>query len=295
LYEPEAAEEIWRLAARLQAEAARRLEDRTRIIAQPEESAFVSQRFSLSEVKEIGDEAGIDPQYIELALRQHSAQKHAPKSVSGRMSDTASRFLGTPQDHITVTRVIRADKSRVLEAMERLFPSEPFSLQLLEVIGDDDRLADSTLIFKVPQVDQAVSVTGVNVFAYRMSIADLNRMTVSLHAIDENRTEVTIQLDLKYGKWRNFTIGGWITGVFGALAGFLALLIAAKKSALELVGLTTLTAVTAFIVGYGSYWAYRLAYRSGLKKGHREVEELLAQVDVSARTGGGFSGTTSSM
>ena len=287
-FDPEAAEEIWRLAARLQAQAARRLEGRTRAIANAEDTSLVAQEFTLSEVKEIGDEAGIDSQFIELALRQHAAQKHAPKAVSSKMSDTASRFLGTPEDHITVTRVIRAEKSKILEAMERLFPSEPFNLQLLEVIGDDDNLADSTLIFKVPQVEQAVSSSGVNMFAYRMSIADLNRMTVSLHAIDAQRTEVTVQLDLGFGKWRNFNYGAWIAGVFGAMGGLIALLIAAKKSALGIVGLSTLTAAITLILGYGTYWGYRLAYRSGLRKGQKEIEELLAQVDVNARTGGGF-------
>ena len=287
-FDPAAAEEIWRMAARLQAEAASRLDDRSRAIATASDSEFQRDGFSLSEVKMIGDEAGIDPQFIELALRQQAAEKHAFKSISGQKSDLAGRFLGTSEDHVTVTRVIGAEKSKILAAMERLFPGEPFNLQLLEVLGGNDNLADSTLIFKVPQVEQAVSASGINTFAYRMSITDLNRMTVSLHALDEKRTEVSVQLDLKYGKWRNFSMGSWITGVFGVLAGLIALGIAAKKSALGVIGLSTLTATIALVLGYGTYWAYRLAYRSGLKKGRREIEDLLALLDVNARTGGSF-------
>ncbi len=253
----------------------------------------LAHEFSLSEVKLIGDEAGIDPQFIELALRQHAAEKHAPTSVSREMSDVAGRFLGTPEEHVTVTRVIRADKGKVLDAMKKLFPSEPFNLKLLEVIGDEENLADSTLIFKVPQLEHAFSASGViSTFAYRMSIADLNRMTVTLHSIDEERTEVSTQLDLKFGKWRNFKVGSWISGIFGSAIGFLVLVVGLKKMALGLVGVAGIATMTGLILAYGSYWAYRLAYRSGIRKGQREITELLAQIDVTARTGGGFQGWT---
>ncbi len=287
-FEPAAAEEIWRLAARLQADASRRLEERSRAIAESTDGAGSDQTFTLSEVKMIGDEAGIDTQFIELAVRQQAAQKLSPQTVTGKQSDTASRFLGTPEERMTVTRVIRASKDQVLEAMQRIFPQEPFNLQLIEAVGDDSNLADSSLIFKVPQVEQAVSSGGINVFAYRMSIADLNRMTVTLHSIDEQRTEVSIQLDLTFGKWRNFKYGAWIAGVFGGFFGFLALAIGLKKLAIGLIGVLGIAAITSAAVGYGSYWAYRFAYRSGLRKGRREMEDLLAQVAVQARTGGGF-------
>ncbi|NNE45927.1 MAG: hypothetical protein HKN37_04620 [Rhodothermales bacterium] len=291
-FDPSGAEEVWRIAARLQADAARRLEERSRSIADSPTVDADSHRFTLSEVKAIGDEAGIDPQYIELALRKQAADQHVPQAVSGKMSDTAGRFLATPEEHLSVTRVIRAGKQQVLDAMQRVFPSEPYHLQLLEVIGDETALADSTMIFKVPQVEMAVSTSGINVFAYHMSIADLNRMTVTLHSIDEERTEVSIQLDLKYGKWRNFKVGSWITGIFGSAIGFLVFVVGLKKMALGLMGVAGIAAMTGLILGYGIYWGYRLAYRSGIRKGQREITDLLAQVDVTARTGGGFQGWT---
>ncbi|NNC65996.1 MAG: hypothetical protein HKN84_14525 [Gammaproteobacteria bacterium] len=287
-FDPETAEQIWHIAARLQAEAARRLDDRSRAIAASPGSGVAYQGFTLSEVKMIGDEAGIDPQFIELALRQHAAQAHAPKAVSGRMSDAAGRFLGTPEDRVTVTRVIRAGKEKVLEAMERIFPKEPFNLQLLEVIGDDQNLADSTLIFKVPQVEQALTGAGLNMFAYRMSIADLNRMTVTFHSIDEERTEVSVQLDLKYGKWRNLKLGASLAGASGLFAGFIGFAIAMKKTALGILGATGIGLTAALVLGLISYFGFRLAYRSGLRKGRNEMEDLLALLDVNTRTGGGF-------
>lgn len=291
-FDPSGAEEVWRIAARLQADAARRLEERSRSIADSPTVDADSHRFTLSEVKAIGDEAGIDSQYIELALRKQAADQHVPKAVSGEMSDTAGRFLATPEEHLSVTRMIRAGKQQVLDAMQRVFPSDPYHLQLLEVIGDEKALADSTMIFKVPQVEMAVSTSGINVFAYHMSIADLNRMTVTLHSIDEERTEVSIQLDLKYGKWRNFKVGAGLTAVGGVVAALLGLAASTGKLALGLVGVIGTTVATGLTLGAAIYFLYRWTFRNGLTKGQREITDLLAHIDVTARTGGGFQGGT---
>ena len=288
------AQRVWQAAARLQAEAARRLDARSKVLAEEHRAAPVeAAAFTRAEVAEIAQAAGIDPSYVELAWREVEAEHARATTVSDARHDRASAFLGTDAERLTVTRTFRADPEDVLAAMERVFTADPYRLKLAEVLGDSDALTDSVLVFDVPQVDAMSSVSGgYTAFSYAMTIADLTRAVVTLHPLGDGRTEATMAVDLRHGKARNFTVGAWLTGLgatVAALVGGVAGLALGDGGAGAVLG--------AGIAGSGggglSWLAYRAAYRAGLRKGKGALEDLLKAVDVNLRTGGAFAPTPS--
>ncbi|MBO6574427.1 MAG: hypothetical protein JJ896_03340 [Rhodothermales bacterium] len=283
-FDPAEAKAIWSIASRLQAEASRRLDERSRVIA--ESSGTPSQSFSLDEIRHIGDEAGINAQFIDLAVRQHAAQKLDVGAPSPEQVALAERLLGSNEEQISISRVIHADRESVLKAVEDIFTSERYNLQLVEAIGDPRNLADSTLIFRVPTSEIMTAAGGINSFAYAMSHSTLNRMTATLHEIDAERTEVSLQVDLSASKWRSFRVGGWISGGMAAFTALMTALIAANKSAMGWVGIAGLTASISAAVGLAFGWATGWGYRYGLRKGKQAMQDLLGAVDIEARTGG---------
>ena len=285
---PEQAQRIWHVAARLQAEAARRLDARSQQLADERAPAdVVATAFTRDEVDEIAQAAGIDPSFVALAWREVAAETgRAP--VSDDRQRRASAFLGTDAERLAVTRTFRASRDAVLAAMQRVFPADPFRLVLADVIGEADALADTALLFDVPQVmAQATQTGGYTPFSYAMSISDLTRAVVTLHDLGDGRTEATIAVDLRHGKSRNLTIGSWITGVAAAALGVLG---GGVGMAVGDGGLAAALGATAGASSTGAltYLAYRAAYRGGLGKGERALADLLGAVDVDLRSGGGF-------
>ena len=290
--DPDQAERVWRVAARLQADAARRLDARSRELADeqapPDRPATA---FTRGEVDEIARAAGIDPSFVALAWREVEAGRHQPP-VSDDRQRRASAFLGTDAERLAVTRVFRATPDAVLASMQRVLPADPFRLSLIDVIGDapDDGsdLTDTALLFDVPQVTvQAAQTGGYTPFSYAMSVSDLTRAVVTLHDLGDGRTEATVAVDLRHGKGRNLTVGSWVTGAVAASLGFVGGMIgfAAGDG-----GLAAALGATIGASGSGtlSYLAYSAAYRRGLSKGERALGDLLSAVEVDIRSGGAF-------
>ena len=280
------AREVWRVAARLQAEAARRLDARSQSLADEQRAETTPAAFSRAEVEEIAVSAGIDRSFVALAWREVEAARHQPP-VSDDRQRRASGYLGTDAERLSVTRTFRAAPDAVLAAMQRVLPADPYRLTLVDVLGDADDLADTALLFDVPQVwGQVAATNAYTPFSYAMSISDLNRVVVTLHDMGDGRTEATLTADLQYGKDRNLT---WAVGssvvaalVAGALAGVVGL---AASGATAAVVAAVLTAV---IAGVLTWQFYPSGYRWGLRKGERALGDLLGAVDVDLRSGGAF-------
>ena len=281
------AREVWRVAARLQAEAARRLDARSQAIAGEHRPAAQPAAFSRAEVEEIAQSAGIDPSFVALAWREVAAARHQ-RPVSDDRQRRASAFLGTDAERLAVTRVFRASPDAVLAAMQRVFPTDPYQLTLVDVIGEADDLTDTALLFDVPQVmAQSTKTGGYTPFSYAMSVSTLTRAVVTLHDLGDGRTEATVAVDLRHSKSRNLTAGSWLTGgmtvALGVLGGLLG-------GAVGDGGLAAALGATAGASGSGAltYLAYRMGYQGGLGKGERALGELLSTVEVDLRSGGAF-------
>ena len=280
------AREVWRVAARLQAEAARRLDARSQSLADEQRAETTPAAFSRAEVEEIAVSAGIDPSFVALAWREVEAARHQPP-VSDDRQRRASGYLGTEAERLSVTRTFRAPPDAVLAAMQRVLPADPYRLTLVDVLGDADDLADTALLFDVPQVMKQASELGrYTPFSYAMSISDLTRAVVSLHDLGDGRTEATVTADLRHGKDRNLTVAKWSTAGAAAVAAFVVGLLTLLGTGPA--GAALAAALAAVLVGALVHVYYPAAYRRGLAKGEAALADLLGAVDVDLRAGGAF-------
>ena len=101
----EKARALWRRAAELQAEAARRLEERSRQLAPRGQSADMEEveGYRLADVRAAAEEAGISPEFVDHALVE-SRNTGLVNTAQARPSAMAARFLGQPPLKLEVSR-----------------------------------------------------------------------------------------------------------------------------------------------------------------------------------------------
>ena len=286
---------LWRRAAELQAEAARRLEDRSRELAHPDPGdPRPGDGYALDQVKAAAVEAGISAEFVDYAVAELRNERGMARSKPDGIDRAADRVLGNPPNSAEVSRVIVASPERVFQAMQRVFPVDPYSLVLKDTQGGDI-LSGGVLVFEVPAWR---GIEGTTSLSYQArGWADIRTIYVSLTPLDTDpqSCEVTIRTPLRHSRRVNFTASAVISGMTGgaAAAGGVALGLAAAGAVgaapLLAAGLAALTAVgLGGVVGGGAILAYRPIYRYGLKRGLKALEDLLAALDVGIRTGWSF-------
>ena len=135
---PERAQEIWRRASELQAEAATRVQRRYRVPAAlpNQESAIPSGSYRLKDVEAAAIEAGIATEFVALAIaEQGQSGRLRPRPGSDRRDRPYTSLLGTRARSMAVARTIPATAREVLEAIGRVFPEAPFFLSFRETVG----------------------------------------------------------------------------------------------------------------------------------------------------------------
>lgn len=277
---------IWRRAARLQMEAAHRLEERSRsLLTGPEEVVGRSGGIRQAELEAAAVEAGISAEYVQLAqaIMRDSASAAVP--LAGWEDRAAVRFLGTRERSIEVARMIAATPKEVVTAMQRILPAYPYFMALKDSLGGRPE-EGGVLVFSLPPYNMS-SFVSVPI-AYHAAAVDLKQLLVRIiPSADGETTEVVLVGDMHVGMRRNWRFGAVTSGVLGAFGGGIGaalgtgLLAAGAVVALPAtVGVALFTAVGAR--GYGAVYRY---YR---RKFIADLEELLQRVDVDARTGGSF-------
>ncbi len=253
-------------AAQLQLEAAERVERTSTAVARRE-------GYDREELVGAAAEAGIEPRFVELALREQALAKAEPRSDS----DAAlRRWLGTRQRSLSVSRVFDADLSTTVAAVCRVFESEKYKLELR---GEAEPVAPGTggvLEFHMPRLTALATSTGkYSMLAYRLEQLEMWTLHASFRPLGE-RTEVVLVGDLRSGAHANLTaarIGGVLGGGLGGGAGV------AMGLNLGLAAAAALPAVAIGAAGVGLMaLAYRALYRSVLRKTETELEEALAAV-----------------
>ncbi len=278
---------IWRRAAELQAEAARKLEERSRALAPGDDDGS---DFRLTVVKSAAIEAGISSEFVELALAEARADPESPSHEKAERR--ARRFLGTNQTNIEVSRVINAAPSSVLDALQRVLPSSRFALLHVDTLGDDP-LDDGVYVFEPPSMWTQAGTAAE--FANKMGSISAKRIYVSMRAIGEGRTEVAIRAPAARGLRLNYRVGAGMVGGVGMGGGFGGGAIAASVLGGALAAPVLVPAVAAAVVlgagGLGglTFWGIRAGYRHSLKKAEKALETMLQVVDASARSRGAFS------
>lgn len=290
------ASRLWHRAAELQAEAARRLEERSRELA-PRSGTGVSPTtdgYALEHVRAAAVEAGISAEFVDFAVAELRNERRLAEKRPDAIDRAADRLLGHPPRSAEVSRVIAAPPARVFQAMQRVFPADPYRLILKDTQGGD-LLEGGVLVFEVPAWTGA---EGASQLSYQArGWADIRQIYVTLTPLETEppSCEVTIRAPLRHSRRVNFWVSALISGLSGAggagagVAVGLAAAAAVGAAPLIGAGLATVTAVgLGGVVGGGAALAYRPLYRYALGKGVRALEGLLAALDVGIRTGWSF-------
>lgn len=280
-FSEEQARLIWRRAAQMQAEAAQRLEARSREVAARAEP--MPEGFSQRDLEAAAVEAGIGREFVQLALAE--GKRPQRRALSPAMDRLASRMLGTDRRSAEVSRVIAAPASDVFEAMQRIFPQYPYRLELRDSIGGDP-LDGGVLVFATPSYFSGVAGD----FALDMAYADMKELHVMMRPVEGpegSSTEVVIATDLGYNRKLNFLVGGGVTGAGGVGGGAVAGAIAVAAGTAG--AIVALPIVAGGLIGASLFtMGYRGMYRWGVGRGVRALERLLAALNVNVRTRGAF-------
>lgn len=259
-------------AAQLQLEAAERVERSSTAVARRD-------GFDRDSLLEAASEAGIEPRFVEVALREQSLEKTAPTDSDGALM----RWLGTRQRSLSVSRVFDADLATTVATCCRVFESDKVGLELR---GEAQRMQPErggVLEFHMGRLNQMAAFAGnYTQLAYRLEQLEMWTLHASFRPLGA-RTEVVLVGDLRPGAHANLTlarVGGVIGAGVGGGAGV------AAGVGMGLAAAAALPAVAAAAVGTGLMaWAYRALYRSVLRKTKEELEGVLARVsgDLSRR------------
>lgn len=287
------AEAIWLRAAQLQAEAATRLEKRSRegtgLTGVTE--ALPSGGYRLRDVEAAAAEVGISPEFVALAIAERPASgMPAVADSSGSWADRATTALmGTTARSLSASRVIRGSPRAVLEAIGLVFPARPYLMTFQDTVGGHP-LDGGVMMFKIPnmmkQLGGAATLEHYTSFTYRMYQLELFQVNVTLrpvHGPGGASCEVTVYGDLRPGLRKNMLVNRWIAGVLGVVGG--AVGATAGATGLALGGLAILPGIAAAAaLGGGGLLCYRLLYRHVLRKSTEEFEALLAALDTHLRS-----------
>ena len=292
----EEAHALWRRAAELQAEAARRLEQRPRQLVSRGDSAdsVEVEGYRLADVRTAAQEAGISPEFLDRALAE-SRSRVLVEGTEAQPSAMAARFLGHPPRTLEVSRVIHAPAEEVYAAMQRILPRRPFRLTLIDHHGADP-IDGGVLVFKVPAYSYTATSSDQS-FAYEMAWADLKQLLFSLRRLDTDppATELTVRGSLIHSHKLNLWVGGVISGLLASVSGVGgAFAGGAAAVALGFGGLAVGAIVGSLFGGVAAgrlaMLGWRKLYRYALRRGEKAIRNLIGSIAVDIETGGTFSG-----
>ena len=283
---------VWRRAAQLQAEAARRLEERAR---HPELGALgppgaPADGLRLRDVESAAAEVGISRQFVALAVAEIGAAARgepgavAPKELAEWQEVAATYVLGFSDRSVTASRVVRAPPRRVLQAIGRVLRAPPFSLALRDAPGRHP-LDGGVLVFDLPESGAAAAL-GRHPWRHTRHGVYARQVQMTLHALpnDPNACEVQLHADVRQGLRTTVVSTAMMSGFLGGVLGTSGVLVGIDALALAGAALA-LPAAAGLAIGIGgSLVGLRAAYRHQLRRTVAELEAALAAVEASIRT-----------
>ncbi len=276
------AKAIWSRAAELQAEAMVRSEAAASDDGSDDEEG-PGVGISTDVVRAAALEAGIAPEFIDMALAESVGGITPSKKLTGWKDRYATRALGTDERRLDESRLIEAPPAEVLSVMQRILPNHPYRLTLRDTIGDDP-LDGGLLVFEVPKMTS----TNYTSFTYKMAWADLKELRFRLQPrADATQTHVSITVPLGHSRRVNWIASNVLTGVSAGGGGLVGLAVG-KATAVAGAVIAAPIAAGAVAVGALGAWGMRAAYRAGLRKGREELVGILKSIAVTCRLGTGF-------
>lgn len=254
------ARELWRRAVELQAaDERKRVGPRTPVPAAAED-------LSLAQVSEAAEGAGIEPDYVRLALAERRlADAHEIRR--DRWTARWLRFVVGEVDAIDMSSVIDASPDRVLRAFKAVISTPEFELLPEDSIGEDP-LADAVLVYRIE---------GSTSFHSQLSFGDARVALVTVRAEDD-RTRIRVRVPL-FRRGVNLAVAGGLTGGMGALgtAGGSAAggALAAWIGTASLAVVMGPAVVGALAGGAAGVAGFRKLYGMGTRTGETAVKRLI--------------------
>jgi hypothetical protein len=226
----EAARSIWRRAAQLQAEAERRLEESHRLPATTGRDVSRTDGLHPDDVRAAGEEAGISPEFVQIALAEASVSTGPSSIMSGSDALGARLFLGATRHTIEASATVRGGVDLVSAAALQVFTGHPCLLQAGEV-AELPSWSGRVIIFNVSKYDWGATANPP--FVEKAAAIGLKQLHVAVRPLQgETATcEVVVAGDLqpgmrKYWRWSAVTsVGATAAGGVAGL-GFAATAVA---------------------------------------------------------------------
>ena len=267
-------------AAQLQADAARRVEERSRIETSP--SPTTASALRVSEVQAAAAEAGIAPEFVAMAAAELPAGGALVPTVSAAAEGRwAVRLFGKDVRQLVASRVFRAPPKAVFDALVHVWQASPYSLRLFDAVGPHP-LDGGTVTFRVPKFTYNSDGSATDGFPYYMYMLGIRQVRLTMQRRGRDAIECTVTAELheaiSFGRKVFYPLTGGATAVTGAVVGvvmFMTLIpIFAALATLGVVATTYGGLHKLTHVGYGYY----------LRKAQESLETLLADIDAHLRT-----------
>lgn len=275
------ARRLWQRAAELQAEAARTLEERSKGLAEREAADDAGSGYSLAHVRQAAVEAGISPEFVDLAIDEAGDDLDHDEGLAGKIVGDGPRV-------ITVSRIYEYPAAKVFQSMQRVLPQ--LRLNLVDTRGEP--LEGGWMHFELPSVGlQDTNRLMVDLYHW----ADVRELHLRLAPLGDDRCEVTVRAPLGYSR----KLGGWVLGALAPVGGLLAALLTGAITASILGGVALaplMEVLLPWIAAAGAFGGgtaaglkgLRTLTRSGWAKGEAALERLLGTLATDVRTGGAF-------
>lgn len=267
----EVARAIWRRAAQLQAEAERRLEENLhRIPSGTGTDPLASSGLHPDDVRAAGEEAGISPEFVQIALAE-AAASNAPSLPMARPDVLGAKlFLGATRHTIEATATVQGSVDTVSAAALQVFSGHPCLLQAGEV-AELPSWSGRVIVFNVPKFDWIATANPP--FVEKASMIGLKQLHTAVRPLPVEPTacEVVVAGDLHPGmrsRWRWSAATSVGAGAAGGAAGAGLAGSAIAGALLIIPALLGAVAISGAAVG-----AWALAYRYY----RSQVEEALKQ------------------
>ena len=291
------AEQLWKRAAELQVEAARRLEANSRAEAESELMAESGDSgYALAHVRQAAVEAGISPEFVEAALSELTVRASLEPHELTRLDSLGELIMGRIPELLEARRDIAASPREVSQAMERMLLAAPYGLSVRDAKGDP--LNGGTVVFDIPPV---VGVSAYTSFQYECSWASLKQVMISIHPQGPNACQLVVRAPTGPGRRLGAGIGAAFTGAVG-FAGAVGGLVAGIAiggalgvdggSLAAVAGGLALAAAGAGTTATIARSLYKRLFHYGLGRSRKAMEGLASAINTSFVVGWGGGRTT---
>lgn len=283
------AKAVWLRAAQLQADASRRIQERT---ARAEEfatgihQAQPTSGYRQGDVEAAAVEAGIAEEFVQLALAElPDDEALLPARNEVHDSRFTTLVLGNVARSLSVSRVIPAPPSRTLELIGQIFTAPPWNLIFRDTVGGHP-LDGGVLTFALrePTTADYWGWGNSGSLRYYLSAIDAYQIRTTLHPVsgDPRKCEVRVTVDLRQGVRKNTRIGMMLGGGLGTLGATIGVG-ASVAGGLGLAAIPIGAGALGVLFG-GMLGVFRVSYRWASGKTRTELEHLLESVESKIRS-----------